>query len=65
MVKSPKISVAIQKKHPGKTAISVNGKIIAIGKNSIEAIKEAKKSMPNIEEKEFLVSHIYRKYIAA
>lgn len=65
MVKSPKISVAIQKKYPGKTAISVNGKIIAIGKNSIEAVEKAKKSMPNIEEKEFLVSHIYHKYIAA
>lgn len=65
MIKSPKISAAIQKKHPGETAVSLNGKIIAIGKNSVDAVQKAKKTIPDIEEKEFLISHIYPKYIAA
>lgn len=55
----------MQKTHPGETAISLNGEIIAIGKDSVEALKKAKKTVPDIEKKEFLVSHIYPKYIAA
>jgi hypothetical protein len=65
MVKSPKISAAIQKEHTGQTAISLNGKIIGIGKDSIDALKKAKLKMPDIENTEFLISHIYPKYIAA
>ena len=65
MVRSPKISALLQKKYSGKTAISLNGKILAIGKNSIDAYQKAKRVMPGIEKKEFLVSHIYPKYVAA
>ncbi len=62
---APKISAAIQKEHQGKVAISLNGEIIAIGKDGIDALKKAQKVMPNIEEKEFLVSRIHPQYIAA
>lgn len=61
----PKISTAKQKQHKGEVAISWNGKVIAFGKNSVEALKKAKKVMPNIEEKEFSVSRIHHKYLAA
>ena len=65
MVKPLKVSAALQKKHSSETAISLNGKVVATGKNSMEALKRAKKVIPNIEEKEFLVSYIYPKYVAA
>lgn len=65
MVKSPKISAAFIKEHGGEDAISINGRIIATGKNGLIALKKAKKIDPDIEKKEFLLSRIYRKYIAA
>ena len=65
MIKSPKISAALRKEHEGEVAISVNGKIIATGKTSIIALKNAKKKDSEIEDKEFLISRIYPKYIAA
>jgi hypothetical protein len=61
----PKISAVMRKKHQGDVAISFNGKIIAIGNDAIEALKKAKKTMHDIENKEFLVSRIQYKYIAA
>ena len=61
----PKISAVMAKEHSGKVTISLNGKIIAIGKNSVEALKKAKKKDPDIENKEFLISRIQPKYIAA
>lgn len=64
MVKAPKISAVFQKEHTGETAISLDGKIIAVGKNSVEAFKKAKKIIPQIEEKEFLVTRIQHKYLA-
>jgi uncharacterized protein YktB (UPF0637 family) len=65
MPQAPKISAALQKDHPGEVAISLDGKVIGVGKTSTEALKEAKKKIPDIEKKEFLVSRIYNKYIAA
>jgi len=65
MPQAPKISAALQKNHSGEVAISLNGKVIAVGKTSTEALKKAKKKVPDIEEKEFLVSRIHHKYIAA
>ncbi|MFA5829656.1 MAG: hypothetical protein WC843_04130 [Candidatus Gracilibacteria bacterium] len=64
MVKEPKISTAFEKKHAGQVTISLNGKIIGMGKNAIFALRNAKKKMPNIEKKEFLVSRIHSQYIA-
>lgn len=64
MIASPKISAVMRKKYPGKTVISWNGKILGVGENAVIALKKAKKVMSNIEEKEFLVSRIYAKYIA-
>ena len=64
MIKIPKISAALQKKHTGKVAISLDGKIIAVGKTTMTAFKKAKKNMPDIENKEFLVSRIHHKYLA-
>lgn len=61
----PKISSALKRDHQGEVAISLEGKIIAIGKNAIEALKKAKKIMPTIEDEEFLVSRIKPRYLAA
>lgn len=65
MVKPLKISAALQKEHASETAISLDGKVIATGKNSVIALKRAQRVLPNIDEKEFLVSYIYPKYVAA
>ena len=62
---TPKISALIKKQHRGEVAISLEGKIVAIGKNSIQALRKAKKAMPDIEGKEFLVSRIQPKYLVA
>lgn len=59
MPKTPKISAVIKKKYKGQVAISLNGKILGIGKDSVLAFKEAKKRMKDIEKKEFLVSRIH------
>lgn len=64
MPKSPHISAAIEKNHVGEVVISWNGKILGIGKNSLLALKKAKKVMPNIEDKEFLISRIPSKYVS-
>ena len=63
MPKSPHISVALKKEHAGDVIISWNGKILGMGKNAILAIKKAKKQMPSIEEKEFLISRVPSKYV--
>jgi hypothetical protein len=65
MPQVPKISSALQKNHTGEVAISLDGKVIGLGKTSTEALKEAKKKIPDIENKEFVVSRIQPKYIAA
>lgn len=59
--KSPHISRYMQKKYPRHTVISLNGKIIGIGKNAIIAAENAKKKMPDIEEYEYLISHVFPK----
>ena len=61
---SPKISAVLEKKHPGETVISFDGKILGIGKNAVIALKKAKKVMSDIEDKEFLVSRINSQYVA-
>ncbi len=58
MIKAPYISATLEKNHPGEVIISLNGKILGIGKNTIIAVENAKKVMPDIDEKEFLVSRI-------
>ncbi|MDP4008215.1 MAG: DUF5678 domain-containing protein [Candidatus Peregrinibacteria bacterium] len=65
MVKTPKISAALQQKHTGKVVISLDGKVVALGKTTTSAYSNAKKKMPNIDDKEFLVSRIHHKYLAA
>lgn len=64
MPKSPKISADLRKNHHGEVAISLSGKIIAIGKNSLVAFRKAKKIIPDLENKEFVVTHIHHKYLA-
>ena len=64
--KMPTISAALARKNLGKTVISYGGKVLGIGANCIVALKQAKKVMPDIEAKEFLVTRIRNhKYIAA
>lgn len=66
MVKPPKISKNLEKKHRGQVAISLeNGKVVAFGKTSMAALKKAKKIIPNIEDKEFVISRIHHTYLAA
>lgn len=64
MPKTPHISSELKKEHHGEIAISLNGKIIAIGKNALLALQKAKKIMSDIEEREFVVSRIQYKYLA-
>lgn len=64
MIKSPKISAVLQKEHTGEIAISLDGKVIATGENSVVALKKAKKVLPQIENEEFLVTRIQHKYLA-
>lgn len=65
MVKVPKISALLKKKCQGHIAISLNGIVIGVGKDSIFALKDAKKKMPDIEQKEFLVSRIHNDEVLA
>lgn len=60
----PKISAVMVKKHPGEVVISLDGKILGVGKDSLKALKEAKKIMPDIEKKEFAISHIHTGVLA-
>ncbi|MEK7528214.1 MAG: hypothetical protein AAB592_00405 [Patescibacteria group bacterium] len=64
MIKTPKISAVLQKEHMGEIAISLDGKIIATGENSVTALKNAKRILPQIENEEFLVTRIQHKYLA-
>ena len=64
MVKPAKISSAFRRKHQGKAAISLNGKVIAVGKNAVAALQLAKKKNPSIEEEDFVISKIHYKHIA-
>lgn len=61
---SPKISAVFRKKNSGKVLISLNGKILGMGSDSTAALKEAKKVMPEIEKKEFLISRIHNGILA-
>ncbi|PIQ77491.1 hypothetical protein COV82_04200 [Candidatus Peregrinibacteria bacterium CG11_big_fil_rev_8_21_14_0_20_46_8] len=63
--KSPKISAVFQKKHRGETIISLDGKIVGTGSDAIIALKKAKKKIPDIEKREFLIFRIHPKYLAA
>lgn len=65
MIKSPKISAVMRRDHEGENVISLNGKVIATGKTSLIAYKKAKKIDPNLDKKDFLISRIYPKYVAA
>ena len=47
--KPARISAAFQKKHQGKALISLEGVVVAVGNNSVEALEEAKKKRPGIE----------------
>lgn len=55
---SPYISPYMEKKHRGKTVISLNGKILGIGENALIAVEKARKIMPGIDREEYLISHI-------
>jgi hypothetical protein len=65
MISVPKISAVFQRQYPGGTVISLNGKIVGIGKDGFAALKKAKKILPGIEKEEFLVSRILPKYLEA
>ncbi len=63
MIKEPKITAAMEKKYMGKSIISLNGKILGIGSDCLEALKEAKKVMPDAEKHVLLVSDIRPNHI--
>lgn len=60
----PKISAVLKKKHPRGVVISLDGKILGVGKDTVQALKEAKKNMPEIEKKEFAISRIHTGVLA-
>ena len=53
MVKSPRISAVLQKDYPGYVVVSLNGKVLGVGKDSVKALRDAIKIMPDIEDKDF------------
>ncbi len=53
----------MEKKYMGKSIISLNGKILGIGSDCLEALKEAKKVMPDAEKHVLLVSDIRPNHI--
>ncbi len=65
MIISPKITAALIKSHAGETAISLDGKVIATGKDSVKALENARKTMPDIEKKDFLISKIFPTTVVA
>ena len=65
MPTAPKISAVMQKEYQGQTAISLDGKVIAFGKNAIDALKKAKEIVSDIENKDFAISRIHGKYLEA
>ena len=65
MVKPAKISSVLKKKCNGHIVISLNGKVLGVGKDAVLALNDAKKKMKDIEDKEFLVSRIHDKEILA
>lgn len=48
----------MQKKYAGYTVVSLNGKILGIGVDTVAAVEKAKNSEPAIENKEFMISRI-------
>ncbi|MDH5597288.1 MAG: hypothetical protein OEY44_04230 [Candidatus Peregrinibacteria bacterium] len=65
MPKPPRISSALAKAHKGETAISLlDGTVVAFGKNAVEALSRAKKSIRDIEEREFVVSRVHEGILA-
>lgn len=55
----PTITSEMEKKYPGYSVISLmDGTIAGIGKNSLLAVEEAKKTIPNIIDLDFLISRI-------
>ena len=65
MVAWPTISAEDEKNHVGEMVISLDGKVLAFGKDTMDAINKAKKVVPNLDQKDFLISRIYPEYIAA
>lgn len=65
MVKPARISSAFRKKNQGKVAISLDGSVIAVGKNSVAALREAKKKREGIENEKYVVSKIHYDRLAA
>jgi len=59
---APKIPKNIKKKHMGESVISLNGKVLAFGKDELEAFNKAKLKMPDLYDKEFTISRISPRY---
>lgn len=62
MIKNPHISAADEKRHKREVVISLDGKVLAFGKNAIIAFKKAQKIIPDLDDKKILVSYILPKY---
>jgi len=54
----PKISAVVQKKHGGESVAMVNGKIVAFGKNSLEADENAQALGYGSED--VIIAYIYK-----
>lgn len=65
MVLWPNISPEDEKKHVGEMVVSLDGKVLAFGKDTMEAINNAKKVVPDLDQKDVLISRIHPEYIAA
>ena len=64
MIQTIKISAALQRQHKGQVAIYLNGNPIAFGNNTLKAVSNAKKIIPNIEDQNFVISRVHHDYLA-
>lgn len=54
----PAISTKEEKKHQGEFYIALDGKVLAYGKNHLDAFKKAQKVVPDLYERKFLMARI-------
>ncbi len=58
----PDISPEEEEKHRGERFIALDGKVLAYGKDHLEAFNKAKKIVPDLNDKEFLMARIHPEY---
>ncbi len=58
---TPYISDTEREAHKGETYIAYGGKVLSWGTNAQELLEGARKVMPDIDQKIFLIGHVWPK----